>query len=252
MLTLLLWWLGIALECLILFRLGVTRIYRAYPFFCLYLACVLFSSASGYFVYRSHYSMYKYWYWAWDFVCVLAGYTVVLEILEKSLANYDGPRRLARKVGALMFVSVVVLTTTQWLMEHGLPSRSSIEVERNLRLSELVLLAFGIALVSYYGISIGRNLRGIVLGYGVYIAAVVIDYAARSFLGDSFHGVFSAVQGYSYLLALVVWAVALWAYHPNPIPKQPIDRGPEYEVLVAETREAMESVRGQLGKLAGR
>lgn len=252
MLTLLLWWLGIALECIILFRVGVTRTYRSYPFFCVYLACVMFSSTSGYLVYKLRPSMYTGWYWAGDFACVLAGYAVVLEILERTLAGYDGPRKLARRAGILAFMSVLGLTTAQWIRERGIPDHSSIEVERNLRVSELALLAFGIIVLTYYGISVGRNLRGILIGYGFYIGVVVIDYAARAYLGDSFHAVFSAVEGYSYLITLLIWTAALWAYHPNLVPKYPPRGGPEYDLLAAKTKDAMQSVRGQLGKVAGR
>ena len=253
MLTLLLWWLGIILECVVLLRMGVNHVYRVYPSFFVYLACVMVSSASGYAVYRFRPTMYPAWYWTGDFVCVLAGYAVVLEILEKALAGYDGPRKLARRVGLLVFVSVVGFTTAQWVMHRGLPSiRSSIEVERDLRLSELALLAFAIVVVSYYGIQIGRNLRGIVLGYGLYVGVVVMDYAARSYLGESFHKVFSVAGGYSYLAALFIWAAALWASHPNPVPKRSAPGDLDYELLAAETRDAVESVRGRLGKVAGR
>ena len=47
------------------------------------MGCVFASSTSGYIVYEANPPMYRYWYWGWEFVCVLAGYGVVLELLEK-------------------------------------------------------------------------------------------------------------------------------------------------------------------------
>jgi hypothetical protein len=252
MLTLIVWWTTILLESVILVRCVKNKVLRDYPFFIAYLACVLVSSASGYVVYQVRFSLYQYWYWAWEFVCVIAGYGVVLEILEKALESYPGPRRFARNVGLLVLASVVGFTTVQWALEHGASSLlTSLEVERNLRSAESVLLAVIVGVVFYYGVPIGKNLKGIALGYGFCVATVVIGFAARSYLGPSFHTMFSAISTYSYTASLLIWTLALWSRYPNPRPEASAQLEADYDSLAKWTRTVLGRMRGRFGKAAG-
>lgn len=246
-----LWWAGILLESMIVFRCVQNGIVRTYPFFVSYVSCVLFSSVSGYAVYSVHRSLYQSWYWALEFVCVFAGYCLVLEILEKALASYEGPRTLARNGGLGIFALIVAFTTFQWRFgHHSSALRTSVEVERNLRSAEIALIAGILLLVFYYAIPIGRNLKGIALGYGLYVAIDVIDQAVMSHMGSRFQAIFSAVRSYSYFVSLLIWIVALWSYCPNPAPGSSGDAGLDYDVLAMKTRKALESMRGNLGKAA--
>jgi hypothetical protein len=252
MLTLIVWWTTILLESVILVRCIKNRVVKDYPFFAAYLTCVLISSVSGYIVYEVRYSLYQYWYWAWELVCVIAGYGVVLEILERALESYPGPRRLARNVGLFVLASVVGFTTVQWALEHGASSlRTSVEVERNLRSAESVLLAVTLGVVFYYGVPIGKNLKGIALGYGLCVATIVMGNAARSYLGPSFQAVFSAMSAYSYTVSLLIWSLALWSRYPNPRPEASAQLEADYDSLAKWTRTVLGRMRGRLGKAAG-
>src|SRR5580658_5446361 len=110
MLTFIVWWATIVLELAILLRAFKTGAFREFPFFCIYLGCVLLSSASGYVVYSVYGERsptYQYWYWTWEFVCVIAGYNVVLEVVERGLASHDGARKMARSVALWGFAVIV-------------------------------------------------------------------------------------------------------------------------------------------------
>ncbi|HUJ33306.1 MAG TPA: hypothetical protein VLY23_18640 [Candidatus Acidoferrum sp.] len=227
-------------------------VFRAYPVFCSYLSLVLFSSLSGYLLYVYRPSLYRPWYWTFEFTCVLVGYWVVLEIFEKGLARFPGARNLSRSGALIVFAVIVGYTTLQWVRErHSASLLTMVDVERNLRTAETVLLLGFLAIALYFAVPLGRNLKGIALGYGFYVAIEVIDHAARSYFGGSFHAAFSSVRAYSYLASLLIWAVALWACYPNPVSEgdhvPPID----YELLASKTRESLEAARTHLGK-AGR
>lgn len=254
MLTLALWCTGILLEWMILVRLFKNRSLRKYPFFCIYIVSVLLGDIWLFFVYRSYglgSPVYQYAYWAKEFICVIAGYCLVVEILEKALASYEGPRTFARNAALWIFALVVGFTTFQWRFgQHSSALRTSVEVERNLRSAEIALLAGILLIVFYYAIPIGRNLKGIALGYGLYVAIDVIDQAVMSHAGSRFQAIFSSIRSYSYFVSLLIWVVALWSYYPNPVPRRPSDSGPSYDVLAMKTRKALESMRGNLGKAA--
>jgi hypothetical protein len=243
------WGAGIALEAIIVFRSFRSRMVSSYPLFYAYMACVLLTEISRYVLHEMNSPMWVNWYWGTEFVCLLMGYFVIFDILEKTLAPYEGPKRFARNVGLVIFAGVVAITTIQLIAgNHFAPGLTSVEVERNLRGAELVLLGGVLLIVANYGVPLGRNLKGMILGYGLYVAAVVMDNAARSYLGASFQGIFSAVRSTSYLAALLVWTVALWSYHPNPVPSAPGDLNGDYQVMVSKTKNALGEVRSHLGK----
>lgn len=248
-LTVLLWWLTIALELLILARLFRQKMIGRYPFFVGYLSCVFLGSASGYFVYAFRQEWYGYWYWSWEFLCVIAGYSVVFEIIERGLGEYQGVRKLFRNVALGVFGGIVGFISLQSMRSgNAITLRTSVEVERDLRAAEAVLLALIIAALVYYGIQLGKNLRGIVLGYGLCVATIVIGDAFRAYGGTSVHSVFSAMRSWSYLVSLVIWGAALWSYQPSTLSNRPIEPASNHQVLVSQTREAVESVRGELEK----
>jgi hypothetical protein len=251
MLTLIIWWTTIVLELAILIRAFKTGVFKDYPFFSIYLGCVLLSSASGYVVYKERPGLYQYWYWTWEFVCVVAGYNVVLELIERGLGSHDGARKFFRNVGLWVFAVIVGFVAIQsMLLRHSNALISSVEVERDLRTAEAFLLAAIMGAIAYYHVPVGRNLKGIVVGYGLCVATVVIAHSIRSYVGASFQDLFSVVRSWSYLVSLLIWILALWSYQPNPVPKRPGDSEPDYDLLAMKTREAVESVRGQLGKAA--
>jgi hypothetical protein len=252
MMILIVWWATLLLEAVVLFRCFRNGILREHPYFCVYLACVFISSGSGYAIYEMRPFLYRYWFWTWEFACVILGYSVVIEVLEKGLGPYEGPKKFARNAGLLVFASVVGFTTLQWILERGSSVLlTSVQVERNLRTAEAILLVIIVSTVTYYAIPVGRNLKGIVLGYGLCVATVVVDHALLSHIGPSFQGTFSVIPGYSYLASLLIWTVALWSYEANPVPKRPSDLASDYDALALKTRKAMESMRAYLGK-AGR
>jgi len=243
------WWATILLELVLLLRILKNGVLRAQPIFAAYLGCVFASSTSGYIVYEANPPMYRYWYWGWEFVCVLAGYGVVLELLEKSLAAHQGLREFARNTGLAVLALIVGFTSSQLIFARGLSAaRTSDEVERNLRTAELVLLALIILVIRYYGIRVGRNVKGVILGYGLAVVVIVVDNALRFYLGMRFQALFSSVRSCSYLIAVLVWTAALWSYDPNPASQTP-PRFPSDYVSVARTiKGALSGMRGNLGK----
>jgi hypothetical protein len=246
------WWGCIALEFIILVRAVRSRIIRTYPFFCAYLAVVLVGDLGLFCVYRLFTSgVYQYSYWIKEFVCVIAGYCVVFEIIQVGLAFYEGPKRFARNAALLVFAGVVGFTAVQSAVEHALRLvLTSVEVERNLRSAELVLLGLVIALVAYYGIPMGKSLKGIFVGYGFNVAVLVMTDSFRSHAGPAVGQMLSYIRSYSYLVSLVIWVIALWSYRPNAVPEVLAQPAVDYEALAADTKKAIDAVRSDIEKAA--
>jgi len=93
------------------------------------------------------------------------------------------------------------------------------ELERNVRIAQAILLVVLVGVVFYYLVPIGRNLRGIIVGYGFFVATIFINSTLRLYLGESFHSRWRYFQSIAWNISLVIWCATLWAYHPNPRPE---------------------------------
>ncbi|HKS81722.1 MAG TPA: hypothetical protein VJR23_09485 [Candidatus Acidoferrales bacterium] len=207
------------------------------------------SDISRYVVYREFPAMYTPWWWSTEFISVLLGYWVIMDLLEKVLTPYVGTRKFARAAGLSVLVAVVSITIFEWIAEkHSSLALTTVEVERNLRSAEAILICVLLLIVAFYGISIGKNLKGILLGYGLYVALDVIVHASMSFTGYSLQSLFSLIRNYSYLLALLVWTFTLWSYYPVSSPEGLVHPEADYQSLATGTREKL----GTLGSYFGR
>jgi len=107
-----------------------------------------------------------------------------------------------------------------------------------------------LVVIAYYGIEIGKNMKGIIFGYGLYIVTSLVSLAVRAYAGPSFTEVWRIIQPLSFDVSLVIWMTALWSYHPAPIPESRVRLEAEYEALAAKTRGAMGGMRSELARVA--
>src|ERR1700722_11840243 len=101
--TSLLWIAGVALESVILLRFLKRRLYAHYPFFFVYLVVVWSGEIALWLIYRYHFASYSRFFWADQFLALLAGFGVLFEIVRKSFQRYPGARTFATSVLAIMF-----------------------------------------------------------------------------------------------------------------------------------------------------
>jgi len=189
-------------------------------------------------------SVYEAWYWPTQFATLMMGCGVVLEIVRQALPAYPGAERIAR------LASWAVFGVTFCYVEWHLASRAewstvaaTVELERDLRVIQALVLCTVLAIVFYYRIELGRNVTGMIVGFGAYVGVSVASLALRSFVGPRFNASWGNLQTMSYFFALIVWTAALWTYSPN---SQPPDVGLGYDALVHGTRERLDSLRSHL------
>ena len=94
-----------------------------------------------------------------------------------------------------------------------------------------------------YRIPLGRTLRGIILGYGLFLAINLINLAYLARFGVSVQFIASGIQSCAYLFALCVWTVFLWSYSPQPsAEKRPPSNG-GYRRIFGRTRDRLARTR---------
>ncbi|MGC2421341.1 MAG: hypothetical protein WA405_06805 [Candidatus Acidiferrales bacterium] len=253
MLSFLIWRVGILLEGLLLFCGFRSKTLARYPFFFIYIACALADDIVEYVhFYLLGWASYVKWFWFGEFLTLIVGCGIILEIFRCVLSAYPGAERFARIGGLAVFGAVACFAA---IYPHMMPAASRpgtmYELGRDLRTVQAIFLVGLFGVIRYYGIAIGKNMRGIILGYGLYVGAELVGLAIRSYSGVPLPGTWNVImQQAAYGTAVVIWITALWSYHPNPVPDSSIRLEEDYEAFAARTRSMVGALRIHLAKAA--
>ena len=244
------WWSGVALEVLVLIRGFRGKLVSRYPVFYTFIAFVLFQGLLRFLAYYWRPQLYRDVYWTTEFLAVMVGCAVVFEIYRIGLSSYPGTARMARN--ALAFVFALALTKAlvdvasdpRWWLEA-----TARDVEGAVRAVQALSVIALVALFLFYAIPFGRNLRGILLGYGFFIFLSLLSLTfASSVVNKTAHDVWSYAHSGSWVMALSLWVAHLWSYRVNPVPSTRVDLDLEYQRLAASTHRRLQEARGYLAK----
>lgn len=246
MLSQLIWWSSIALEMVLLVRGLQNRLAFRLPVFYSYVAFVVLQELVRLSTHQWKSDFYKQVYWSTEFLGLAIGSLVVFEIYKVSLAAYPGAARMARNALAVVFLIAVVKGLLHVLADPaGWQTASAApEIERVLRVVQAVAILALVALFLLYSIPFGRNLRGILLGYGLFVGTRVI---CLTFVSLKTHNFWFYAYSASYIGALSLWLGHLWSCQPCPQPKNNrADLDDEYRRIAAETHRWLQAMRGYL------
>jgi len=251
-LSLILWQLSLGLRVVILVRGFSANALRQFPFFFVY---VLSSVAADIFVYWTWKSastnsteVYQHSYWIAQFLTLLIGCGIVLEIFRHILAPYPGADKFATAVvlGSFALIFCFALVYNVIAPDSSALHGTTFVLERNVRTVQAVFLFGILAVITYYGLPIGRNLKGMISGYGLYIVTSLFTLAARAYAGPRLNSTWNVVQPFAYDLSLAIWMVALWSYQANPAPDPAVPLEEDYEALARRTKRTLASMRSHL------
>jgi len=240
---------GLVLESIILFRGFQGRILARFPLFYAYLFCVLLVDAVSRGVYILAPGLYRNWYWGSQFLTLLVGYGVILEIVDKALARYPGASKFARAAVVWLFAAVFSYVLIQSLRSPGWsPAASYGELERDLRGVQVLVLTSILLIISFYRVSLSRNLKGIIGGYGVFLASSVMSLEGRTYVGPAFEASWKVILISAYLVSLMIWTFALWFPSPAAGQSSQSHLDGDYESFAMKTKDLLGLMRAYLGR----
>jgi len=238
-------WVGVLQMALILGRALWGKYFSKYPFFYTYLSYVLVQTLVCFAVYNLIPKGYDQVFWSTEFVAVILGCGVIWEIYSQTLVPYAGVARLARSLllGAIVVVLFKVILRNSLDSNTHFPIEVTADLDRSLRETQAIFLSLILGLLLYYSIPLGRNLKGLIAGYTLYIAAAICDLALRTYFWREFQ-----IAPVVYTVTLAVWCASLWSYHPNPQPKSSSRMKLDYEALSERTLKALSRARQHLSR----
>jgi len=212
----LIWAAAIALEITLLMRGVKGRLVKLYPLFYGYIACVLTIDVLRFVCYKFDPIFYTNLYWYSEFLAILASYAVVFEIYKCSFKNHARAARLARGLLVLTLLVAVAGSAANTRVDgFRSPLNKIAQLTCDLRYVEGAMLAVVLFLLGIYRISLGRNLRGLVVGFGFLVGMSVMNLALLSQPGNEVSLVLRRLLPGSFVITLVIWSMALWLPKPD-------------------------------------
>jgi hypothetical protein len=242
------WWSGPVIQAIILFRGSQAHILVKYRFFYAYVATVFATTILMYLIWTTRSSAYNKSYWLAQFLTLMIGCGIMLEIFKHVLAPYPGAERFATAVVLITFAIIFLFAliyqavAPNWSSSRG----TAIELERDVRTVQAIFLFVVFAIIFYYRVPMGRNLRGMIAGYALYVGTSLLALAVRAYAGPEFNGSWTVIQPAAFAASLTVWLIALWSFHPNPAPDPAVALESDYEALAAKTRRTLAAMRSHL------
>lgn len=247
MLTQVVGWTGNALLTVLVVRSLSGRLFTKYPVFYLYLSWVFLVSYVAFYFYVFRPDAYASFYWVTEFFSLALGYFVLWEICKQVLANSPRVSQMAQTLLLAVFVVVVANVVIATLSDPRLSSAQiPVVLERNLRAVQAMLLVTVVGLLVYYNIPMGRNIKGMISGYGLFVGASLAHLTLGSHLGERFQPWWQYLQPAAFDLALVIWTATLWSYAPNPKPTVAIELEEDYQEMSAQVERALSQARNYL------
>jgi hypothetical protein len=247
------WWGSIAIETLLLVRGQQARLVSRYPAFYFYIFFVLSQSLLRLYIYLWKPFLYRYTYWSTEFVGILVGCGVVFEIFRVGLKAYPGASRMARNSLLLLFLVALMVAAANTASDPRWWAEAAVtEIQRTLRMVQALSLFALVLLFLHYAIPFGRNLRGILFGYGLFVAGSVI-WLTFAYKGSGrFRNFWFYLYPFLYDISLLVWIWHLWGYRPNPQTKASAQFEQHYERTAATTRRRLQEARSYLERAIDR
>ncbi len=246
MLSQFIWWSGIALEGLLLIRGLKGGLVRRYPVLYGYVCFVLLQGLPLYIAFKWSLAAYWYTYWIFEYLGVAAGCAVAFEIYKIALHNYPGAARITRNVLMFVFAMAFAKGLANGIDVHQVWTEdAALNFERIVRTVQGIAITALVALFLAYRIPFGKNLRGILLGYSLFVAERIICLA---FIRPVGHDFWFYAYSASYIVVLGLWLAHLWSYHPVPEAQTRMALERDYQVLAAATQRRFRKTAGFVRK----
>lgn len=201
---------GTILEGILLWRLSSQRLWRTYPFLTIFLLCVLLRDVSLFAVTWFRPDWFARFFWRTETISVFCRFLVNWEFIRSVFPKDSKLQAVAWKclfaVEVFVLPCIVLLTWGQ--VSSALYVRRFPLFEQYLSLCQAVLLLVPAFVASYYRLEIGRRMRGVGLGFGIYASLCAANFAGLS----ASLGFFSVGRFLPPIISVLMFVIWLWAF----------------------------------------
>lgn len=218
-LSYIIFYLGVALELLLAWRLLAERLWQRYPLLALYIIYVVAQGLIGFAILQRAPGIYAAWFWSTGIVHICLRFLVVWEVFRHTFPKTSPLRQMVSgqsTAGAIALITV--LTGMLWAVQtYGKSHSVYLAMERSFGFVQAVLVLAVLTLARYYHLRVGRNIWGIAVAFGMYCSLSTAASALADLVHSSFFTFWYLLNPLSFVAMLGVWTWAVWIYAPNPL-----------------------------------
>jgi hypothetical protein len=154
---------------------------------------------------------------------------------------------MARGLVTAVFVAVLL----QFVLGGALGQFADgvMRLERNMRVIEISLLTLLVALMLFYGVHLGRNLFGLLFGYGLLLTSNMLMLILHTALGPSAQSWLNPLREILEMATVVIWLAMLWRIEPVPVPVPSTGLEEDYAELTERVGRAIAVARQQIARI---
>jgi len=205
------------------FLLGALLILRAvqakhlsiFPVFYSYMVYMVVSGAILMALYLSASAHYPVAWWFRYLLSLLVEFAVVVEISDHLFSPYPAIRKLGRLLVTCICIVFFFLYILPSLIEVRPASITILDLAKRASVTKAAAIIILIAAARHYQLRLGKNIAGMMMGFSLYLAVSVANFALAETYGRQLYAqTLATVIQLSYTLCLLVWTVSLWRYEP--------------------------------------
>jgi hypothetical protein len=206
---------ALALEATLLWRGKRRRVLGQFPLFFSYIAYTFIWSAGTlvvYWVWPQHYASV---FWYFFLLKLVVEFAVVVEISDQMFRPYPAVALLGRLVSLTLATALFALYILPALLNTRAEGLTLLDLIKRTSLAKVLIIVALLAAARSYGLTLGRNVAGLMLGLAFHLALNVANFALAEFYGRAMYGsVFAVLGPLSYVMAMAIWTQAMWDYEP--------------------------------------
>ncbi len=210
---------AVVLLCLLIWRLAKRRLWSYYPYLSIFVIYRCLADVALFPIdrYRPHWFAAA--YWRLEAITLALQFLVNWEFFRGLFVQHSTTQRIARKLLFIIEIGVLpailLLGWSQASLFRNLSLPLPPVVEQYLCLAQASLLLIPAAVAWYYRIPLGRNLRGLGLGFGLYLLVRAVNFASL----QAFHGFapyWRMLTPMTFIVMIAVWLWAFWEKDGEP------------------------------------
>jgi len=207
---------GLGLTALVLCRGRYVHIVGRFPFFYSYLGCGLCGTIVLFLIFRFRHDAYPYAYWLYFLLGIVVEFAVLVEISDHLFAPFPAIRQLGRALTIIISFALGLMYILPAILYSSGMHNALLSFALRASLTKAVILGALLLAAHYYGLRLGRNVAGLILGFSIYLGVNIANFAADQFFYHLYDNILWVMSPMAYTLCLAVWMVALWDFVPMP------------------------------------
>lgn len=209
---------AILLEALLLWRFARYRLWNHYPHLTLFIVFDLLSNMVLFPV-RHQPEWFAEAYWRIASISLFLRFLVDWEFFRGVFPRRSALRHIAWKtLLAAEVIGVPAFLALSWSQAFSLYlvyRHLAIVIDQYFCLTQAILLLIPASVALYYRVPLGRNLRGLCVGFGIFVLVRSVDFASL----QAFHGFtpyWRLLTPATFIAMIAIWLWAFWDYAPPP------------------------------------